>query len=632
MIANVSASDVLDDAEEPDIPDLHVDDDFNITSDNIANYFPKGVLKSDYTNSSLTFRGYFENLGVLNVNRDNVTFNGNNCVFFNTVFDVSANNITLSDMTFILNESFEEVEGSCILIKGNNVVLNNIHINYTASSDTDAYAVYSYGTSKEPVDNLTIVNSVIDFVGENYVENVYNYAVRLDYSPNALIENNTINTKLILKPVNFNNIYVESDSDYSLSVGASNSDNLRFISNNVTSDAIGRLFGFPTLDCFFVWGCDNSYVLNNSFVLTDFFTYPGVDNYLYGLDIYSLDNLTVAYNNISVMTTGGKLSAGAAYPIQLTGPLNNVTIVYNYLYSISNGPNIGIYSNNVGGNTALFIAYNKVNITGLASEDEWGLVAGFELQDSKDMVISNDIEVHSVGEVNESTNIYGISYSQSVPDEHSFDIINNTVLSDGFYSVYLLSAVNSTIIHNTLLSNQENINNSYNGYKRGNGAHEWELYYNNRVLNAFDYFAQIANDIDSGYVFNYTPAENDEYLSNIIDARGIDGRNIFIIPFFNPLITDGSIRHHTGGGAASNYDDGFDQGGNAMGNNTHGGNSSGSNYSANSSSGNSSSDLPFSGESGADNHGGNKTYDSEEVKFRMFLTVTTVICRIIHIL
>lgn len=585
IIANVSAANVDDlavigdgeNAEEPDVPDLYFEDDFNITPENIGRYFPNGVLDSNYSDSFLSFNGEFNDLGVLTVSQRNVTIDGKNSLFVNTVFDVASSDILLSNLTFILNNSYYDNEGSAILIRANNVTLDNIYINYTAPEDTASYAIYAAGTSRRPVYGLNIVNSTIFFKGQNYNGDVYNYAIRLDNSMNAFIANNTINTKLVLKPVDFESAF--SASDFSLTIGASNCDNMVFIGNNVTSDAIGRSFGFPTLDCFFIWGCDNSYILNNSFLLTDFFTYKGVENYLYCLDVYSLENLTVAYNNISVITTGGRLSAGTAYPIQLTGPLSNVIIAYNNLYSRSNGPNIGIYSSNSGGNTEMFVMYNNINITGLAGEDNWALVSGIEGQDSRDIIMNNVIEVHSIGEVNENTNIYGISYSQTTPDDHSFDIINNTVLSDGYYSVYLDSAVNSTITHNTLISYREDIEDGRSGYKRGSGVHEREMSYINLVFNEFDYNAQRANDIDSGYVFNYTGVENDRNLSNILDGSGITGKNIFDIPNFNPLVRNDTIRHHTNGGAAANYQEDEDM-------NTPGGNS------GKNTGGNSSSNIP----------------------------------------
>ncbi len=123
--------------------------------------------------------------------------------------------------------------------------------------------------------------------------------------------------------------------------------------------------------------------------------------------------MTLDSNNIAILTTGGMLAAGTAYPIQITGPSKRINITNNDLYSVSNGPNIGIYSQNYYGDTQLYIANNKINITGLAGNHSWALVAGIEAQDSNDTIVNNTIEVHSVAEVKDNDNIYGISYSQS---------------------------------------------------------------------------------------------------------------------------------------------------------------------------------------------------------------------------
>ena len=49
----------------------------------------------------------------------------------------------------------------------------------------------------------------------------------------------------------------------------------------------------------------------------------------------------------------------------------------------------------------------------MAGNHSWALVAGIEAQDSNDTIVNNTIEVHSVAEVKDNDNIYGISYSQS---------------------------------------------------------------------------------------------------------------------------------------------------------------------------------------------------------------------------
>ena len=160
-----------------------------------------------------------------------------------------------------------------------------------------------------------------------------------------------------------------------------------------------------------------------------------VENYLYGIDVYNLNNLTIAYNNISIITTGGKLAAGTAYSIQITGSISAVNITYNDIYTFSNGPNIGIYSQNYYGNTSLSITHNRINVTGLAGSHEWALVAGIETQDSNSTIQNNTIEVYSVAPVDIGDNIYGISYRQKTSGNHTYNIQNNTVFSDGFYSV-----------------------------------------------------------------------------------------------------------------------------------------------------------------------------------------------------
>ena len=206
--------------------------------------------------------------------------------------------------------------------------------------------------------------------------------------------------------------------------------------------------------------------------MSDFITYPGLDNYLYGMDIYNLNNLTVRYNEISIVTTGGRLAAGTAYPIQISGPISKVNITRNNLYSFSNGPNIGIYSQNYYGSTELSITYNRINVTGLAGTHEWALVAGVETQDSDSVVENNIIEVHSVGAVGVDDNIYGVSYRQSTDGDHKYSIKNNTVYSDGFKSVYLLDSKNSTVADNLLISYNDNARNGYDGFNYGDLSHQ----------------------------------------------------------------------------------------------------------------------------------------------------------------
>ena len=235
------------------------------------------------------------------------------------------------------------------------------------------------------------------------------------------------------------------------------------------------------------------------------------------MDIYNLNNLTVVNNDISIVTTGGRLAAGTAYPIQISGPISKVNITRNDLYSFSNGPNIGIYSQNYYGNTELSITYNRINVTGLAGTHEWALVAGVETQDSNSTVENNIIEVHSVGPVNIDDNIYGVSYRQSTDGDHTYSIQNNTVFSDGYKSVYLLDSKDSTVANNLLVSYNENAKNGYDGFSYGDlSRHDNINFQNNQVIRAFDYFANLNNNLDNGEEYSYITPVNNKGISNVI--------------------------------------------------------------------------------------------------------------------
>lgn len=291
--------------------------------------------------------------------------------------------------------------------------------------------------------------------------------------------------------------------------------------------------------------------------MTDFVTSPGIENYLYGLDIYKLNNLLVMGNKISIITTGGKLALGTAYPIQVCGPISGINITQNDLYSFSNGPNIGIYSQNYYGETQISITNNRINVTGLAGTHEWALVTGIESQDTNAEILNNIIEVHSVGEVNEDDNLYAISYRQSTAKEHTFNIQNNVAYTDGYYAVYLLSSDNSIIYDNTLISSNENAVSGSDSYREGPRGHDGDDYSNNKVINERDYYGH-ENSININFY--------DNTGIRYIDGRGIGWNNQNQETHnYNPLVPSYSNnifdQNNEGSGIIDEYhDDGTIQG------------------------------------------------------------------------
>ena len=538
---NISVLEVPHIPDAPDEPDIVQNETIYITPENIGTYFKDNSLESDYANRVFVFEGSFNNLGKMSINAQNITIKGDGAVFKNTAFDICQDNVSMSNLKFDLDCDLSDNDGAVILFNTNNLYLDNLDINYNVPLNTEAYAICGVGNTPSSR-NLRLTNSRINFEGHNDNVNAYNCAIKIINYDDSVIENNTITTSMPLKDVNHGAHGTSLDSDFVLSVGVENSDNLKFTNNTIISEVNYRQDSlYPTLDGLLISKCDNALIANNSIHMSDFVTYPGLDNYLYGIDIYNLNNLTVVDNDVSIVTTGGRLAAGTAYPIQISGPITKVNITKNNLYSFSNGPNIGIYSQNYYGGTELSITYNCINVTGLAGTHEWALVAGVETQDSDSVVENNIIEVHSVGPVNVDDNIYGVSYRQSTDGDHKYSIKNNTVFSDGFNSVFLLDSKNSTVANNLLVSYNENAKNGNNGFNYGDlSRHDGINFENNQVIRAFDYFANQENNVDNGEEYSYTTPINNKDISNVIDGAGINPATNRNKPAYNPLIPGAS--------------------------------------------------------------------------------------------
>jgi hypothetical protein len=521
--------DLLLDDEIPDIPDLVEDVSNNVTPTNIGAYFQNSELNEKYKGQTLIFSGNFENFNQLTIKSDDVKLLGNNAKFKNTVFNIESNGLTLKDFTFESNKAIKSNDGAVISVNGENVSLVNLNISYTVPNDVEAYAIYADGYNGDVADCLKIINSTIYFEGHNFNTNKYNCAVKLTWANSLLMENNTITSRLPLKNVNYGVDGATLDSDYVYVLGLERCDDFIVNNNTFICDVNKRTaVQYPTLNCVMLSKSDNGLFSNNSIFVTDFLTYPGVENYIYGLDIYKLNNLLVADNKISIVTTGGKLALGTAYPIQVCGPISGINITRNDLYSFSNGPNIGIYSQNFYGPTDISITFNKINVTGLAGIDEWALVTGIESQDTNAEILNNYIEVHSVAPVSINDNLYAISYRQSTAGSHSFDIQNNFAITNGYYAVYLLSSDYSTIVNNTLVSFNDDVETGDDSYRKGPRNHD-DYSRDNMAIHISDYYKSI-NNIDMSQNFN---SNSNSIISG---ERFSQNNNKQVRPTSNPLI------------------------------------------------------------------------------------------------
>ena len=517
LILLISPINAVDDLENQTV--AIAEDTLTITEDNIQDYFnDTNTLNSSFENKTIKLEGEFENLGILNINAKNVTIMGNEkTILTNTVFSVNEDDVTITNIAMNLSYAFEDNDYSGIFINANNVTISNINLYYIAPKDESAFGINSYNKK-----NLKLINNRIYFEAHNNYDGT-SYAIKLDRCYNATIENNTLDSSFPLRSINFETGGV----NHVAGICIERSDNFKLTNNNLSVNVNKRpLSAYPTLVGVRIYWSNNGVVKNNSLSMKDFVTSLGSANYLYGIDVCELENLSIDSNNITVKTIGGILAAGTAYGIQLTGPLDKINIKGNDIYSISNGPNLGIYSHNYFGDTALIIEDNDINITGLAGKHEWALVAGIEVQDSNDKIRNNRIEVHSIAAVDEGDNLYGISYRQNTDGDHTFDIEDNLVFSEGFYAVYLLSSVGSTIKNNMLVTSREGApDKTLEGYKEGPKEHVGDTFYNNTVLNEYTYWSKILNTIDGGENTEYITPENINNRDNTVDGNLVEPDN-----------------------------------------------------------------------------------------------------------
>ena len=423
-----------------------------VTNDTFFNFFDNaGTLLESITFDTLIFKGEFLDLdvNVVYVPRA-ITINGDNAVLRNIAImceqGTVLNNLTLNATNYVA-----DTDGALIYAIGSDVTVNNITIDYNATDGSkNAIAVYASGA-----DNFKLVNSTIIFTGNNVNGKVFAQGIKIAKSNNAVVDSNIITTSCPLVDVDYSH-WGSIDTDLVFAIGVEKSENVKIINNVVDNSAWtkGNGANFPTFDAFIAHTANNLLIKNNTISHTDLITPKGTSSYIYALDFYESNNVTVEDNRVLLNTTGGKEGAGAAYAVQVTGPYNNFVVRGNNLTTVSNGPNLAVYSQNYYGTTEITVENNWINVTGFAGPADFALVSGMEFQDTVAKAYNNTIYVQNVNEYNDNNNIAGITYVQSTSGSHKFDIQNNTIYSEGKYAVLIKSAENSQIIGNTLYAHE----------------------------------------------------------------------------------------------------------------------------------------------------------------------------------
>ena len=459
-----------------------------VTNNTFFDYFgDDGMLLGDITFDTLIFKGEFSNLGVnvVYVPRA-IVINGDNAVLRNIAI-MCEQGTTLNNLTLNATNYVADTDGALIYAIGSDVTVNNITIDYNATDGSNnAIAVYASGA-----DNFKLVNSTITFTGNNVDGKVFAQGIKIAKSNNAVVDSNIITTSCPLVDVDYSQ-WGSIDTDLVFAIGVEKSENVKIINNIVDNSAWtkGNNANFPTFDAFIAHTANNLLIKNNTISHTDLITPKGTSSYIYALDFYESNSVIVEDNRVLLNTTGGKEGAGAAYAVQVTGPYNNFVVKGNNLTTVSNGPNLGVYSQNYYGATEITAENNWINVTGFAGPAEFALVSGMEFQDTVAKAYNNTIYVQNVNEYNDDNNIAGITYVQSTSGSHQFDIQNNTIYSEGKYAVLIKSAKDSQIIGNTLYAHELN----------GDDAAIFKSGTNNVVKNNYPMSTDIIIDVNNAWI------------------------------------------------------------------------------------------------------------------------------------
>lgn len=451
-------TDVIEDVEIDEVDEDLVEEEANPVEDGringyTYNYFFHPETGELATNVDLNFTGnfYAKDFGNFKVGKD-IVINAENATFHNIGFDVKVSNVIINGGTYIFNNPSDNIT-SVISSAFSGTVIKDATINVTAPENRSFYAI--------DVENIDaqILNNTIYYV-DNY-DNIgyYNYVVKVKGGANVKMVKNNITAILPMKTVVYDNL-TGIDRDFVGGVAISSSHDLNFTDNTLDITANKRLGGYPTLDAVLIYDSHRAHVENNVITVKDPVSQIGQNSYIYGIDAFECDYLNVNNNTITMNAdkSGGYIGGngtGAAYCVQLTGPYTGVVVSNNTLITKNYGPNAAIYSQNWGGQTSVTIEDNSITVTGKGTDQMWDLLTGVELQDDHAVVTGNTITVNNLGdEFDSGYNVYGISYCQYSPREHSYIILNNTVtVNGGNYTIYIMEGYDCNITGNTLNSN-----------------------------------------------------------------------------------------------------------------------------------------------------------------------------------
>ncbi len=367
---------------------------------------------------------------------------------------IGCDNVTIDGLSLTTTvNSATSALGDLISINANNVTLSNLNINYRVTrGDYNAIAINAFDA-----DNVKLINNTIVFASVISTDDYSANAINLDGVTNALVDNNTITTTLpglLAQWENYDMDYFLMGLNYVNPVRIRVCENITFTNNDIDSGVNNLGKTTPTIQALVIVGSNNVLVDSNSFKMIDTKSKPGSPTYLYAFNFGYDKNLTVSNNDFYMSTTGGQDSAGAAYALQ--GVESEIYVIGNHITTISNGPNLGFYvASMMGGSSESVIANNFINVTGNATtSQQWALISGIEITNGNAKIYNNTIYTYNKAGYVEDAPVHGVSYGQYMYGERSLDVQNNTIITQGKYTVSVLEGTSCNVTGNTLYAEE----------------------------------------------------------------------------------------------------------------------------------------------------------------------------------
>ena len=422
-----------------------------VTPETVSLFFDEnGVLKSDIPFDELVFKGVFNNLGTLTLNKP-ISVIGEGAIFNNTALKITGDNVAVKNMEFVADKKFND--NAVIYIGGKNALVENNTIVYDAPNTSDSYAIYM-----DAADGAKLIANDIFYDGKlgEGIKTIPVYAIDSD---NMVVRDNYIDASIPSVDVGYGPAPDYAPTVLSAGVDFEMCNNLAFEENDVIVNYNGSAGYSDTLyGAIFANGKDANIIGNNIEV--------NGHSYAYGVKVAG-ENITFEENSVDV-TSDEHYAAGIEVSSYTSASIegNDFTVESeNVAYGIyaddwgTKTSNLNINDNviDVDSNTVygMSITANETDITDNEVTVNGNYTIGIGIKNADSTIKDNKIVANGTN-VGKSADDYPmvkpIETLGIYAENANVDIEGNDITSTGNKTISL-DGCNGTIVNNKLVAN-----------------------------------------------------------------------------------------------------------------------------------------------------------------------------------